>query len=1056
MIARISRRQFLAGSSAATVATVLAGCSPTPSPSPTPLLGPSPSPSPSPAPAGFFDAIAELREAVRGSPDHLVAAADRAVASKDPQAILRLVHDDIATYPAGFRNTGDLADGIRWGTRATLRGGAGAPREKADLLAELFARAGLEAEVVRVDVDLDLAGTNRLFAPRPRPEMDPAIDAARLALVRTTLGLTNAVTVPAPLDPDGANSKALADDLLRQLPERPAARDSFSPRATSSLPMVRFGPGGLLADPTADHGLAPIGDRATPKARDSEGLLEVEVTVEAARSDAPDKRFTLVEGKWTAAEVAGRRLYVGFVPPVESLEEFAAIRPRDVGVLVPVLTLRGPDLDVEASRALSFRGTAVTLGGQLVDIDGVDGKTRVDGEVVGEAATDPAVVARVRTVEISAGAAGFPSIGVALLAFDTDGKIVEGLSAAAFQTLEEGTPVGHTLSRSTVPAPRILILLDDSDSIPDDFRETGAAVVIRKLAERLLAADSRTQLRVAMVDQEEATEAGDWTSDIDELGRQATRRSGFGSQLWEALADAGKLGATAIVFVTDGAATDGNNPIAAPPRDVAARVRIGPPTIVIGVGAVDAAGLEALGKAGGLGSFPVAAQAAAVEAVLEALAKAPEAPYRLRYRAPIDGPATRNVEVRLVGTAIAGRASYEVPAEEDRATPQALSGIFLTVAVGRSKAERVLAGIDTDDDKEVISPLVAERVRRALFGTHVIGFEAAAPSVSVVLDDVFSAILALRPLMEARTRAERLAALAASPLIESPLLHAITIALPQSGEFLTYEAGLRTTLYRDVQVPLGNGRARRIRGVDILPLADFMTTNADATAGFAITAERTARLALAEANAFPISTLAALAGETLVPIGNSLASAIKDADPAAVDSMAAAFEPWRTLRPHGLVPADATPPAAWLFDPSNGSMFGLLADGSGGGSEVEEIEDTFDRAESLLNGASLVGDIASLLGLGGFSFAGGIWLQLELTKMQKLKAATLMLATLQAPEDDIADLGDLACSVAQATVFEGASRIGGSIAGEAAERAVTIVGIADGATSMATGSGFFC
>ena len=67
-----------------------------------------------------------------------------------------------------------------------------------------------------------------------------------------------------------------------------------------------------------------------------------------------------------------------------------------------------------------------------------------------------------------------------------------------------------------------------------------------------------------------------------------------------------------------------------------------------------------------------------------------------------------------------------------------------------------------------------------------------------------------------------------------------------------------------------------------------------------------------------------------------------------------------------------------------------------------------------------------------------------------------MLATLQAPEGDIADLGDLGCAIAQAGGFAIAGRAAGRLAGEAGERAVTIVGIADGATSMATGSGFFC
>jgi hypothetical protein len=310
--------------------------------------------------------------------------------------------------------------------------------------------------------------------------------------------------------------------------------------------------------------------------------------------------------------------------------------------------------------------------------------------------------------------------------------------------------------------------------------------------------------------------------------------------------------------------------------------------------------------------------------------------------------------------------------------------------------------------------------------------------------------------MEATTRAERLAALAASPSLENPLLHAVTVALPQSGEFLTYEAGLRATLYRDIEVPLGNGRARRIRGVDILPLTGFMTTNSNATAGFALTAQRTARLALVEAEGFPTSTLSALAGETLVPIGNSLATALEGAEPAAREAMVAAFEPWRRMRPHGLVPADATPPAAWLFDPANGSLFGLLGDGSGGGSEVSDIEDTFDRAERLLDGADLAGDVASLLGLGGFSFAGGVWIQLEKTKLQKLKAATIMLATLVPPEGDIADLSGLGCAVAQEAAFAAAGGIAERFLTETAERALAGVEVADGATAMATGSGFFC
>ncbi len=325
-----------------------------------------------------------------------------------------------------------------------------------------------------------------------------------------------------------------------------------------------------------------------------------------------------------------------------------------------------------------------------------------------------------------------------------------------------------------------------------------------------------------------------------------------------------------------------------------------------------------------------------------------------------------------------------------------------------------------------------------------------------MLDDVFSSLLAMRPLLEARDRTSRLAALAAMPVIEPSTLHALSIPLPEGGEVLTYEAGLRATLHRHLEIPNADGRVSRLRAVDILPHDGFLSTSADPVEAFRTTARRTARLALMEAAAFPTSTLAALAGETLVPIGRSLSDALAGVDPSIRAAMIAAVAPWRRLRPLGLVPADGTPTAAWLFDPRTGSTYGVLADGSGGGSEVEDIEDTFHDAESLLSGAKLLGSLASLLGLGGFSFAGGVWLQLELTKVQKLKAATLMLATLQPPEGDIADLSGLGCSLAQAAIFRGAGRLAGALAGEVGARAVTTVSFGNGATSMATGSGFFC
>lgn len=1057
-----TRRRFLRGSVAAAGAAVIAAACgsdpvpPTASPSPSPSPTPSPTP---PPPTSYFDALAELRDAVRGSPDHLVAEAERLVAAGDAVAITAFVRDRIATYPGGATATGSPDRDRRWGTRATLRAGAGTPREKADLLAELLARTGVAAEVVALPAD-DVDAADVFVRAAVRPTFEPAIDDARLDQLRPVLGLPATVAAVPPLDPGGRDAAALADDLLSRFETPPEAGEPFEVQPVRAVPAVRFGEGSdaRLAHPIGERGVTAVGDGADlpTRAPDPGELLQVTVTVEAARSDRPDAPIVLVEGRWSADDLAGRRLHVAFPPPAESLEEFIAIRPRDVGVVIPALVVRGQDLDAEAGRALAVTGTPITLGGEVVDIEAADGIVRIGGREVGPPVPDPARVAEVASIVVEASPAAFPAIGLAARALDAAGEPVESLPASAFRIVDEGEPVGTLLLASTAPPPRILLLLDDSDSIPEAFRGDGAATVARRLAERLAAADPRTLFRIAKASFAEADPGGDWTADLDELTRQTTNVSGYGSELWEALADAAKLGPTAIVFVTDGKAADARgDAVVDPPAVAAAQVRIGPRTVVIGVGETDPAGLANLGEAGGLGSFTVEDGDAAVDAVVGALTEHPEPSYRFRYHAPGETPETRTVRLELVGTTVAASTTYQVPAADARARPPGLSGLFLTVRVGSTEARRVLAGVDAPTASTPVSRDDVERVRRALFDATVLEFEAAASPIAIVLDELYTAKLALRPLAEATDRASRIAALAGlmagGPTLEPATFHALSVPLPDVTDApLTFEAGLRVVLHRERHVPVGSGRAAHIRAVDLLPAARFTTADTDPATAFAATARATARLAIAEATAFPTSTIAALNGETLVPVGFSIYDLL---DPVGRDlalAMDAAVEPWRAVRPRLLIPADGTPTAAWAFDGRTGSLVGLLADGSGGGSETSDIEDAFDRAESMLDAAGVASDIASALGGPGFSFAGGVWISLERTKLQKLKAATLMLASMEAPEGDITDLSDLGCDLAAGAAFEAAGRVGGALAGDIGEQAAAAGSAADGI------GGFLC
>lgn len=832
---------------------------------------------------------------MRASPDHLIARAEALVAAKDAEAIARFVRDAIAVYPAAENEMGNALTGWRWGVRATLRGGAGTPREIAELLAGLLGRAGFRAEVVEALQTDRPAVADLLRRPPPAP-FDPQLDDATLAAVQRALNLP-APQPPQPADADGRASAALAAPVLAALGEGRTPLPFNTDERLLYLPMVR-------------------------------------------------------------------------------------------------LTLDGRP--------------------QLVNLWAREG------------------------------------------------------------------PIFIPPDREFPPAPRVLLLLDDSGSLPAEFRAQGAQTLARDLAAQIQAADPRAQFRIAKIYESRADVGRNaWTTDPEALPAQAQSISGFGSRLWDALADAGRHNPTVIVMVTDGQATDGSDKrLSEPPSDKLAAVQAGPPAVVIGVGEVDTAMLERLGQAGRLGAFTAQTRDEAIQAILAALRASPLPPYRLSYRAP-EAPsgaphgAPRTVRVfeqhgapsRPDKTLLA-EASYTPPPPAQRAASPALSGLFLTVQVGNQTATRVLGGLSARRNDEPPTADHLADVRRALEGRITLAFEAGAPSLAHLLDDCYTALLSLQPVLEARTRAERLAALAEGSLYLPPAdLHAASIPLPgRPDEPLTFETGLRVALHRILPTQTADGQPAAVRWLDLLPLAGFRTADADSARAFQLTAQRTARLALAESLFFSNSTAAAMKDKPLrlARSASDVQAALRAAgvDEAAARRLDALFAPWLAQR-HTIAWAGDATPAGWAVD-RQGSLWGVL----GGDGAVTAGGGSGGSASGILDGAMVAGDLAALLGLGGFSFAGGVWLLLAATIYKKLEAATALLAQLPTSPDDpapdtsgagsIPDPSDFGCSLAQSAAFEGISRLGGAFFGELFERIVSAASAVDGARSMATGSGFFC
>ncbi|MFB6140319.1 MAG: hypothetical protein ABEJ26_07770 [Halosimplex sp.] len=1051
----LSRRALLAGAGTAGLAAALGiGWSlrgEPPTDTPTPTITPTPPGDGGPTPRSGhlpFDVWREMRAAFRESPDHRPARAEALVAAGDPEAIFEFVRDDVLTIPGSRTGVGSPSRSQRWGPRATLRGGMGTPHEKADLLVESLVAAGFGADLVYGPAT-DRAGLASLYFGQTTPEFDPSIDAERATAWRDRLGIAaetgGSYRV---LDPDGTESAALAADVLGALgPEGDRREPAGFDWRGGPVPVVRFWP---LADPAADGGeidpnaatddavSVDTGDATEPGESDPRTAFEppddpdsiqyanlfapgvpfgeagterpptktvaeptetlpVSVSLAAATADAPNDPFELVSGEWRAEDLVGRQLLVQTLPGVDPFD-YPSVRFSDVGTFLPALTVQGADLDREAAAALSVVGDAVARNGDRVGVD-ESGAVERNGRplVEADAGADPAAVA---DLAVAADAGRYPNLRLRVRATDAAGDPVDGLAGSAFEVTDEGEPVAVTLSANRA-APRVKVLYDTSASMPIAYYGDGMDAFVEGLTETIREANP--------------------AATVDPVPTS--------SDLWTALADAADTDANLIVYATDGDVAD-----EATPERVAA-IEQGPPAVMV---CANGSYLDVAGEmADASGGTVVLAEErdATTDAIAEYVADVGSelASYLLDYGCPGEGTGTRTAAVRVPEADVEATTTYEVP--ETALLGSALSGLYLTVAVGRHESTRTLAGWNpATEDRRGTAPTRAhvEDVAGALFGANTLSFEAGAPSTATWFDDLLDAKCSVADLDLALSGGDAKAVEAATDAgfrHLPPALALLQAPIPDraTADSLTYPDGLRVAMYRERPV---FGADHVLHQTDVFPFAGFRTiTDADERwREFDLTAERTARIAVVERDRYDESTASLLAGESLA----DRRSAEGDWEYDARDSFDRVVERGGLGgyggRNYQVVPADGTPVAFWNVDHETGALLGVLADGSGGGTGhpgVDRLLREYDRVVSILNlyvmGAQAAGAINPI---GGFAL--GVVAAYGQTLARLYAGAGLAVLAMDADEADEAvteATGTLLCNVAKSVVYAGFTKL---------------------------------
>ncbi|MCU0988414.1 MAG: hypothetical protein MUE63_02210 [Xanthomonadales bacterium] len=959
---------------------------------------PEPLPEPLPPPSDLpFSVWEELRAVLRAAPDHLPAQADAVVEQGDPAAIFAFVRDRISMLPPGADGLQRAVTGRRWGLRGTLRCGWGTPRERADLLADLYRRAGFEAEVVEGALNRPVR-VEDLLRQRGDLAFAPPVDGDTIARWHRELNITAATPAPEP-DADGSATAALAEQLLAalgpQVPGPVAAAVPFSTAPPQRVPLVRVVVDGAerFANPLLpDAGFGESGVDAPVKALGGDLPGEVRLSLACARTTDPSARVVLAEGRWPLEDALGGTLIARCVPSGDFTALFTAPL-ASIPSFTALVGLDAPQLAAAERVANAVLGDSVSVFGDHLRNDEPGGAVRVGEEAVGGNA---GAVASVSALQASVSAQAFPSLFLTVGATDAAGNPLSDLPAAAFALDEDGTPLSFVLSASHAPPPSVLLLFDGSRSLPAEFLDAGIPVLARRLADEILTADPAARFRLGGVNYGTASVSPAWLTSREEVEAEAGRVIADGSELWSALADARRSGASVIVLVTDGRASDPAERIAAARHWVHA----GPPVVVVGVGDYDTASGEDLARTSGGIAVPVADYGGAVAAVLEFLRAAAARPHRLACTAPLEGPAQRRLRVRL--GAAETSLEYAVPAPAARLAPPGLSGLYLTIGFGTLEITRTLAGIPWEEASPTtpVPAAVVDEVRAALAGGAVLSLEAGPPTASVWLDDFLAAKLSARALFEARGQGidRQVAALEAGIRSLPRELPALQGA-PPGGEPPVFPLAPHAVLLTSRPLPSGEG----LRRVDLLPLAAWSAAAAPPEA-FAATLRRSARLAVREAALYADSTLARLSGRALAVLPPST--------PVPRDGPLA---PWARLLDawgfhHRLVPADDGPFAFWAVD-RQGSLMGVLPDGSGGGSATDDIA-------SQCEGVSRIAAATQLSGAGlGLPFAGLVSLQKAIA-LQALRAAAVV-ATLEDPKIPKAcdkGLGDLACDWAKDTL----------------------------------------
>ncbi|MEA1787214.1 hypothetical protein U1E44_14020 [Arenibacter sp. GZD96] len=942
----------------------------------------------------------EMLMALETSPDHLEGRMKKLIAEGDPKAMFHFVRDEIYLMPTSQNSLNKMGELMKYGIKGVLRYGFATPREKAELLNKMYNDAGINSRVIyeRTNIQVDevpaffFRPIDRSFAPKISKKTFKRWEAEMNYKQSENSAAKN-------VDQDIAQSIALANELWDELPNK----DQINPHKFDfrwdnySTPTVEFTYQeqtmyAHLFDPKVNFGALKNDNGGSIKEADETVFDDQKIKISLNFTDGIDLREEkeLVSGEWLAYELVGNQIVVNFLHGL-SLQEQTYTNIGNLRVFTPALSFQSFDMNAEEMDKKSFLGNPITLEGRTIDLSENSAQIGNHPLLIN---ADKDLQKSVEKIEIKAVPNTYPLVKLEVKPLNNQGEFVEGLSAADFAINDNDNPIAALMERNE-RAPRILILYDGSLSMPDEYYGENMDLFISQLENSI-----KENYKGAIITK--------WQTP---------------SELFTWLLKASQTDNDLIIY-----ATDGDNNDAFDDRNINF-YKSGPPALVLNVYNSDqkhrTESFTKMAEATNGAVFNAKDQSLVIESIVEFIDSIEIPPYVFTYYVT-DKEADHTAKISVDAQRVAASANYEFISfpENGMALGQNIAGLYLNIKVDNKEINRIYAGWDPIINSNR-TPTITDflDVKCHLLGSAILSFEGEGPTFSNALSDVLKYRLSTREWGEAVMNNEIKKAREAIekgsftstdaflPLM-APLSNQVT------AHSFTFSSGLRVGIIKN-KIGL-DGRTTETN-FDFVPTSNYVTFSKNEEDNFKINLIKTAQLAIREKEIFQQSTFHLLKGKNKVERATVVneewfVELYQKGDDALF---------WReTIYRHDgsykIIDAAAQTKAFWHINSKTGELYGILPNGTGGGTnsieqQLKELNRVIDLYMLLFTGMGVASTPIGIVATYGKT----------LVKLYAIVTEVLIIMDPTGMDDKISEaMKELACNIHKEIMFFSLGKVG--------------------------------